>query len=260
MSDLTVILIGTVHYTDYEIQVFEKLNSIVSDQKYKNFFWLCEGESGNRQCISLKDYNIHLLSDALFVNMMLIDIIQINSDMMNSFTDLLYDRILELMITISNSHFKNFIIDGNEIFSNCMNFIDGKSSIDVFNNIDSILKCLKEIPLNDLISNLKITIKKIIDIITSNNMIDNKYNKCINDFFTTGHICENEIMVLLREKSFIHKILLFTFSVLFLRKNNSKIIVTIGKDHVLPLYDLLSKIIGKVRYIILDENGNYQIR
>ena len=67
MKNITVIIVGTTHETVEEKTIFKILNDCVT--KYKNIHWLCEGESDKRECTSIKDYGTHLLTDALFVNM-----------------------------------------------------------------------------------------------------------------------------------------------------------------------------------------------
>lgn len=254
MDEITLIIIGTVHYGDNENYIFEKLNDILTNNKYKNFFWLCEGEKGNRKCISLKDYNIHLLTDALFVNMILIDFNSINEsdkDTYNDFIDLLYDRIIEFLITISKVSDKNSIVGTNSVINKCLNLLNNKSDKQILELVDPLLQCLKSIQVGDLIHDLKIMINKIVNSYTSS-IVSNKYKKCINDFYRTGHVCEDEIMVLLRDKLFIREILLFIFNVLSLDKVKPKIIITVGRDHVMPLYGFFSNINIKTRYVIFD--------
>jgi hypothetical protein len=89
----------------------------------------------------------------------------------------------------------------------------------------------------------------------NNNVIDNSYKKCIYDFYNTGHMCENEIMTIMREKSFINIILSFIIN---LFNNNHKInkmdkiriIITVGLDHVDPLKKILNGITNNIRIII----------
>jgi len=86
-DSIMILIIGTVHETDNETRLFDILNKKTKDDN--NIKWLCEGENDKRRCTSLKNNDIHLVTDALFVNMLLL----------NGITD--YDRIIELFITIS---------------------------------------------------------------------------------------------------------------------------------------------------------------
>ena len=241
MSKISLILIGTIHETESENILFNKLNDI---EKYKNILWLCEGESGTRKCISMKDYRIHLLTDTLFVNMMIIDFNGIKTKYDNyhekEFIDTFIERIVELFITILNSEICNEIIQNNSFLLNCIGPLKDNKDIN-YKMYDNIYLYLKNILLDDLKKNMRIIVDKIIKLIFEKKLIDPKYNKCIIDFYKSGSDCEDTVMVLLRQKIFIHKIMLYIFYMMINNIKNGKIIVTLGSYHISGIYNYMKK-------------------
>ena len=239
MRKISLILIGTKHDTENENILFEKLNNL---EKYKNILWLCEGESGTRKCISMKDYKIHLLTDTLFINMMLIDY----NDLIKTkyfdkeYTNIFIERIIELFITILNSEICNEILNNNFLLLYCIGpFTENKEYI--YKDYDNIYLYLKNISLDVLKKEMQIIIDKIIKLIFEKKLIDPAYNKCIIDFYKSGSVCEDTILTLLREKIFIYKIMLHISYLLINNIKNGKIIVTMGVDHINPIYDYIKK-------------------
>lgn len=220
---ITIILIGTIHETDREDKIFDILNEHQKSGKYKDSYWLCEGETYGRQCVSFKDNDLHLLTDALFVNMMLLDKQHIGETGRREFIKSLNERIIELFVTINKSPFKNIIM-GNHNYKNLL----------TYNNNDN---------------ELRLFVKFIIDLLFDNNIIDASYKKCVLDFYNTGHTCENEIMTIMREKSFVKIILLFIFNLLKEKHNRIRIIITTGLDHVGPLKNILGKLSNNIKFI-----------
>ena len=252
MNDITIVIIGTIHGTDDEIELFDKLNNISKNILYSDFCWLCEGESGDRQCTSLKDYDVHLLTDALFVNMIQIDINNIDENIKQPYQELLYDRVVELLITISKSSHADKIIDENDCIYKCFKMIKTDNLVD---SVEIASSCLKTIPITNLTHNLKKIINLIVNIYI-NSSTNDTYKTCVNNFYQTGHICEDEIMVMLRENLFIYRILLQMLNYLQ-NKTKPKIIVTVGLHHVQPLHSFFSKICN-TRYVIL-QDGTYDM-
>jgi hypothetical protein len=238
MEHITIIIIGTTHETNEEKQLFDELNNIIKNKTFKNTIWLCEGESDDRQCSSLKDHDIHLLTDSLFVRMMIIDTNQIDKNTKKVFLQTFYDRIFELFITISRSSLKNKIMEEDTIFRNCIKLLEHAPNLsNVFQTIDN---CLTKINIETLMDSLNIFIKKIIQLIFENNILSNKYFKCVNNFYNTGSLCENEIMTVLREESFIKIIMAHVMNILKTNDTEKHILIlTVGRDHVVPLCDFL---------------------
>jgi hypothetical protein len=241
MNKISLILIGTTHETDAENILFDKLNDI---EKYKNVLWLCEGESGARKCISMKDYRIHLLSDTLFVNMMIIDMNAIKTKhdayFEKEYTNTFIERIVELFITILNSEICNEIIQDNTLLLKCIGPFKDNKDIN-YKMYDNIYLYLKNIHIDVLKKELRLIIDKIIKLILKKKLIDTQYNKCIIDFYKSGTVCEDTIMVLLRQKVFIHKILTYVFYMIVNNIKNGKIIVTIGSYHINGIYNYMKK-------------------
>ena len=244
MSRISLILIGTTHETETENILFDKLNDI---EKYKNVLWLCEGESGARKCISMKDYRIHLLSDTLFVNMMIIDMNAVKTKhdeyLEKEYINTFIERIVELFITILNSEICNEIIQDNTLLLKCIGpFKDNKATKDiVYKMYDNIYLYLKNIHIDIIKKELRIIVDKIIKLILKKKLIDTQYNKCIIDFYKSGTVCEDTIMVVLRQKVFIHKIMLYVFYMIVNNIKNGKIIVTIGSYHINGIYNYMKK-------------------
>ena len=241
---VTIILIGTVHETKREENIFVELNRQVKLKKYKNAYWLCEGEAHDRKCFSLKDNDLHLLTDALFVNMMLLDVDNVKDNEKGEFMQSLYERIMELFITINNSKFKDKIVNDNG-YINCLNLLDKYNIIKYRDNYE---ECIKQ-NYGSLKSKLRVFIKYLLDVLLENNIINESNKKCVYDFYNTGYKCENEIMTIMREKSFIKIILLFIMDLLKQSKNKVRIIITVGLDHVEPLKRILGSITNNIKII-----------
>ena len=239
MNKISLILIGTAHETNTENILFDKLNNL---EKYKNILWLCEGEAGGRKCISLKDYKIHLLTDTLFINMMLIDY----DDLMKvtyfgkEYSDMFIERIVELFITIVNSEICDEIIHNNALLVKCIGPLKENKHI-AYKMYDNIYSHLKNIPLDVLKKEMRIIVDKTIKLIFEKKIIDPKYNNCIIDFYKTGSVCEDTIMTLLREELFIYKIMLYISYLIINNIKNGKIIVTLGLDHINKIYNYMKK-------------------
>ena len=111
MDNIIVYIIGTTHETQTEEKIFNSLNYFFDNYDSKNTYWLCEGEENKRKCITLKDYKVHVITDSLFVNMMIIDFENNNLNNNDSMYTIFYSRIIELFITVTklnNNKIKNF--------------------------------------------------------------------------------------------------------------------------------------------------------
>jgi len=240
MKNCTIIIFGTTHETNYETTLFEALNKLIKSNKLSNIHWLCEGEPDKRQCTTLKDYTVHLLTDALFVNMLILNM-KNDADFMGE----LYDRIIELFITISRTphDIMNLI---NQKYQPIINMLKQSSqSIDQA-ILTQIEDTLRKIPTDILISDMRQLVSQIVTYYINN--IDKSYDKCILDFYNTGSVCEDELMTNLREKSFVTKILA---RIKTIPDGNSKqyIILTVGEYHCNPLKKILGKLGIRVKIV-----------
>lgn len=249
MSNITIIIIGTTHETDKETKLFDFLNKTMKSKKFKNSIWLCEGDSTGRFCVSLKNIELHLLTDALFVNMMLIDLQKKNMGDNKDFFQILSDRLIELFITINKSKFKNQLLLSHNDFD-CMQLL-GKFNI--YDNLNKFDKCiLSGFASNTIIPHVKKLINHIIEISKKNGVINDTNKKCVHDFYQTGFVCEDEIMSNMRDHSFIKIIMTHIFNMTIDNKNIKKrFIITVGSDHVKPICDFLKKKNLKVKQIIV---------
>lgn len=214
MDKIIFVIIGTTHETKQEEKIFQTLNKYIKE--YKGYVhWLCEGEEYGRKCISIKDNNVHLLTDTLFVNMLLIN-------KMNNIN--FYERCTELFVTIEKSEHKEYIKKNNNYFAKIIE-----------KEPDRILYELQQKPKNELIDKINQLCKFIIDLVLEKKIITVN-EKCVIDFYKTGYICEDEILTDLREQSFIQHIIKY---ILWLssKKSDSKylLFLTVGCDHVSPI-------------------------
>jgi hypothetical protein len=242
--NITIILFGTTHETQRENILFEVLNNIIDKKKLKNSYWLCEGEQYDRKCISIKDNDLHLLTDALFINMMLLDDNKINGDIKNEFNQNFNDRMMELFITINKSKYKNTIISNNK-YIKCFDLLH---KYNVLDNRTLFEKCIEN-GHDYYIHNFRKFIKYIIDLLLNNNVIDASYKKCIFDFYNTGYICEDEILTVMREKSFIKIILMFITNLMKQYNQKIRVIITVGTDHVEPLKKILNNLTKNIHIV-----------
>lgn len=247
MDKTTIILIGTTHETKNEDTIFKTINDIIHKKKFKNAHWLCEGESLDRQCTSLKDTNIHLLTDALFVNMLLIDKHKspsLKND--NEYMTTLYERIYELFYTINKSKYADDILKHND-FKLCL---ENLKTIDPINKRDYHMKCITS-NYDNLEANLKKLVKYIIDLSSSIGTIKEHNHKCVIDFYNSGSICEDQVMTVMREHSFID-IIKSTIKNIINNVSNDRvrIIITVGSDHVKPLSFAFKGFCDKIKEII----------
>lgn len=270
MKKITVIICGTIHDTYEETKLFGILNNMIKESNSKNILWLCEGESYDRECTSLKDNTIHLLTDSLFVNMLILDFVREDVKYINDkFVDMLYNRSIELFVTIAkfdneihklkDNNCKDLLCNLRQIFTpnfdlnlKVQTLIKSKYQefIDMINNsnipIKQIHEKIKHIPLDEFMIDMRESISKIIMYMKERNMIDKNYEKCVFDFYETGLICEDTILTVLREQSFIKLILEKINS---LAEGKYYIFVTVGADHCNPLSMLLQKFNIKTKVI-----------
>lgn len=226
-----IIIIGTIHETKNETTIFKLLNKYTNQMD--NLFWLCEGESDNRQCKSLKDYDIHVITDALFVNMLCIDIKNTKIKDISILT-MLYDRIIELFITIKRLSGHNntilSIFDNNIYYKNINKLSHNTISQGVLKDIESDLMT---IDINVLMNDMQNLTEKIIKLMMHNNKINKRYHNCILKFFQTGSQCEDVILTDMREHSFLLKTVSFIIENDVKHPNKKNIYaITVGRDHV----------------------------
>jgi hypothetical protein len=243
MKNIYVYLFGTIHETKQEDILFDKLNNYFKQNHYKNIVWLCEGESDNRYCVSLKDYRVHLLSDALFVNML------INN---NIYVTELYERIIELFITINRlnvpiifSYFDDNILYLLKLFNN--NLTKEK--------YENTKKKLQNMENKILFNQLKKSIKLIINYVLENYKLTNDFKNCIISMFENNNeICEDKILTNYRQQSIIFLILKQITNIQLNSKyNKNVIVVTIGEYHIKNIKIILEKyniIVKKIVYSI----------
>jgi hypothetical protein len=230
MKNVTVILIGTVHDTIEETKIFGILHELINN-KPKNAHWLCEGESYNRNCTSIKDNKIHLITDSLFVNMMILDYENNKTD--PEFMDILYGRIIELFVTISK-------------FDNIVSIVKDQYQKIIKLPIDQMYINLQNILVNDLVNDMRKLVFGILIFMQQNDMIPKQYEKCVFDFYGTGIKCEDTILTVLREESFLKMILEMVNG---LDGNKHYVIVTVGLDHCIPLSLILEKFNIKTKIV-----------
>jgi hypothetical protein len=240
MKKITVVIFGTIHDTEEETKLFSVLNNIMVN-RIKNIHWLCEGESYKRSCTSIKDNKVHLLTDALFVNMLILDYKK--GYTYPEFNQMFYERIIELFITISKCD-KDIIQFIKQPYHNLIIFIKENK------NLEYVYGQLENINMDNLLINMREIILNILTYMKDKNMIDQHFEQCAIDFYKTGITCEDEILTLMREKSFI-KLILHKINSL----DNSKhiIIITVGMDHCEPLKKILTKFNIKVKIINYDK-------
>lgn len=243
MNNITLIIIGTIHETEKERHVFDYINNVIKNNLFPRCVWLCEGESLDRQCVSLKNNGLHLLTDALFVNMMIRDLTKSNfsdSELINNF----YERIIELYMTISKSKYKKIIT---EKFSQ-IKCIQMLNDVDIMHNYDKYIKCLSSNLLSTIEQHRQL-VKYIVELSQNVNNFSKLENECINIFYDgENKYCENHIMTRMREKSFVSIMKSFIYHAL---NKYSRIIVTVGSDHVVPLFNFFSQFINKIYKIIV---------
>ena len=274
MKQITVIICGTVHDTMEETKLFGVLNNIMDENanNKKNIHWLCEGDSYGRKCTTLKDNRIHLLTDALFVNMLILDFVREDVKLINDeFIEMLYERSIELFVTISRFDDEihklkelkelsqlqqndncDILCKISKLFTAKPNFNsqvhhllkhEYQEYINLIKNktpIKQIYDKIKIIPLDKFMIDMRELVSKIIMYMKERNLIDKNYEKCVFDFYDTGLICEDKILTILREQSFT-KIILEKINSLNLTDGKHMIIVTVGADHCEPLSKILQK-------------------
>ncbi len=236
MKQITIILFGTAHDTYEETKLFGVLNSIMVN-KIKNIHWLCEGESYNRSCVSIKDNNVHLLTDSLFVNMLILDYKK--GYTYPEFNQMFYERVIELFVTMSKCN-NDIIQHVTQPYLNIINLL--KTDV----SLDTVYGQLEKMNLNELMKNMRELILTILNHMKNKNMIDKHFEQCAIKFYNNGIDCENDILTIMREKSFV-KLILNKINSL----DNSKhiIVITVGLDHCEPLKNILTKFNMKVKVI-----------
>lgn len=239
-------MIGTIHGTIVEHKLFRILNQMKID-------WLCEGENDFRKCKSLKNYEIHLVTDTLFVYMVLSDVINLSkkSNMLynNLYYNELIDRFIELLITISRltnydvyyqiiKMVKKMDYNWTSIINTLMYH---KLNYEMINDIE---KKFKKMKITELIRIIKLFVHTIIRIIYSNNKfrrnIDFRYISTFIKNRGNCELCEDYIFMDVRDNSFCDII------------NNHDIknltVLTVGIDHLTTLHKKLQK---KAKYQII---------
>lgn len=230
---ITIIIFGTIHNTEKETNLFNVLNGIMTNN-IKNIHWLCEGESYKRSCTSIKDTTVHLITDSLFVNMLALDYKK--GYTYPEFNQMFYERIIELLVTISNCN-QNIIQLVKQPYYDLITEIK---------NLDYVYGQLENMDINELIVNMREIILNILIHMKSKNMINKHFEQCVIDFYKTGINCEDEILTIMREKSFIELILQ---KINTLDHSKHIIVITVGLDHCKPLEKILTQFNIKVKVV-----------
>ncbi len=236
MKQITIIIFGTAHDTDEETKLFSVLNNIMIN-KIKNIHWLCEGESYKRVCTSIKDNKVHLLTDSLFVNMLILDYQR--GYTYQEFNEMFYERIIELFVTISK--YDNDIIQYvKQPYLKLINLLKGDTQL-IY-----VYEQLEKMDLKILMINMRDLIFNILNHMKNKNMIDKYFEECAMKFYKNGIDCEDTILTIMREKSFV-KLIFDKINSL----DNTKhiIVITVGMDHCEPLKKILTKFNMKVKVI-----------
>lgn len=230
-------IIGTIHGTDTEQKLFKTLNKL-------NVDWLCEGESDFRKCESLKNPLVHLISDTLFIYMILNDIDKVerphkwSPELVNE----LIDRLIELLITITRQSdhlvFKKLFESIQTLNYNWINFLNMLNGDSIKQStLFSISNKLRLIDLNQLFRYTDELINTLILIILK--------NKRINQDIDLEHICqfiinkgncqtcEDYIFMKIRDKSF--------YEIILDHQIKTVTLVTVGIDHVSTLFKKFEK-------------------
>lgn len=239
-------MVGTIHGTSVESKLFETLNKLKID-------WLCEGENDFRECKSLKNHKIHLITDTLFVYMVLNDVKSIIANPTIIHDNLYYheliDRMIELLITISrltyDSIYNQVVTSLTKIDYNWISMLNILVHNPLnYNIIYDIENKLKMLDIVELLKHVEIFINAIITIIVNNNEFQNNLNfDYINKFIINkGNCqpCEDYIFMNVRDESFCD----------IIQNHNiqSLTVLTVGIDHLSTLYKKLHK---KAKYQII---------
>lgn len=258
-KEITVVLIGTVHETPEEKHVFDTLNQFIGKRRTASsskipMHWMCEGEADYRHCISLKDYKVHLLTDSLFIVMMLNDFVSDDSTFLTDF----YNRIIELFITIVRCDLQlDNLIPSH--YKPLLHTLQNQTPIKQ-ETMDQIVTKLKHIPIQQFRTEIQTLTRNLVNLVLSQNIIPSKYYDCVRDFMIDPHTntwtgnsnltnCEDILMMQLRDESFVELIMQYINS---LNQQKHWVLVTIGSLHCQSLQHLLESRGVKVRIINTD--------
>lgn len=236
------IIIGTVHDTQQERKIFEKLDKYtIQNPDYK---WFCEGEPDYRNCKTLKDYKTHLVTDCLFVYMILQDLKKNPQD--SWLRQELLDRFIELLITTTRIPNKNKFA---QIFAKFPHISGAISSIEKENPIKQ--STLKTIEINfkkqpEFITDLDVLLTKVCARARICGFIKDKDWDVIQKFLqnTNCKPCEDYIFMQMRDHAFLNII----GRVVSAKKVN---IITVGSAHVPFLAKHLERIGQVVKIVTL---------
>lgn len=241
-KNTTVILIGTTHETPEEDSIFKKLNMITKKNSVTDsvqVHWLCEGESDMRNCHSLKSYDLHLLTDSLFLVIMLRNFYDFNN---TPFMNDLYNRFIELLITLSRTN-QNVSHLVNHQYYQYVEILKPIRSIRQ-STLKDIELDIRKIPVKQFVSDVIDMTIKIIKYSIDKNLVEPKYHACIKmllniygtDKERSVTMCENLLLMKLRDESFNQIFNAYTNN---LSDGKHYVVMTVGKDHVRPLKKLM---------------------
>lgn len=226
MQNINFYVIGTTHGTTKETKFFKNLTKYVETNNKS--LWLCEGDSADRKCTSLKNNKLHLITDSLFLNMFM----RLPEHFDDNFKSYTLNKFINLLFTLKKNNIDiNKIVNCNKLNS-IYESIDNDINKNSYTNVKNSLNNLSNSYLDE-------KIKAIINYIvhTYIDYIDINFRECVMKFLNNeDEICENLSLSYLREISMMNNTLL---NILNLKKNVPEIIITVGSDHVDLFYNFL---------------------
>lgn len=256
-----IIIIGTSHGSLNEQSIFNYLNNC----NHQQLKWLCEGENDNRLCCSLKEPTVHLITDSLFVYMVINDLKTVTDPKQHFLYDEMVNRLIELFITIIRQPNRSLKLDLLYIFrqspipwDKILVEIMAKSLTQIQLEIAGMkLSDILEIfGLNVALDDMQINIEHIITYLCSEKykMIDVKYLDSIKKFLKNTQNCigcEDLIFMKMRDQSFWNLIQIY------LKKPKPVTIITVGIDHCEFIANLIKKHYTiPVKKLIIDRQTN----
>ena len=181
-----MVLFGTEHDTYQEELLFSALGTTVAGSK--KVHWLCEGEAYNRKCDTLKDNKVHLLTDALFVNMLIKDFRKGHIDA--EFRQMFYERAVELFVTMSHFQLGSVVGEYGEV-------VKGSDKL------ETTYKYLEGVKWDKLLGDMEKIVGGVMVFMRNGGLIDKQFEKCVFEFYENGVTCEDEVLTVMREKSFV---------------------------------------------------------
>jgi len=205
-----VVVIGTEHESPNERIVFDFLNRMSTN---KGFHWLCEGESDGRDCQSIKNRELHLVTDGLFLYMVIRDLQTVDDPTGHPLYAEFVGRLIELLVTINrlpDRELRKLVVAtfnrSTDLYEKCRKFMSGSIDVTKFQVMETFIRRKEFVQIaKEMIS----AIKGIMEIAINHELIPSEYLPVVERFLDDPRQCaecEDLLFMKMRDDSFMTEI------------------------------------------------------